>query len=90
MQTLFFFFLESGNSFGRTILYEYELPPSFPSKTLSIVFYDELMMVRVLLLPNSYALLDGHVPSQAKMTLVNVSATKTSQVNLSCTAKEFK
>ena len=30
--------LEPGDSFGRPLLYEYELLPSFPPQTLSIVF----------------------------------------------------
>ena len=33
-----FIFLESGDSFGRALLYGYELPLSFPLQTLSIVF----------------------------------------------------
>ena len=50
LQKLLFIFLKLGDSFGRALLYEYELPPSFRPQTLTIVFYerDTLGMMKMI------------------------------------------
>ena len=45
-----FIFLERGDSFGRALLYGYELSPSFPFQTLALVFYDRNILCRMMMM----------------------------------------
>ena len=52
LQKLLLTFLEFGDSFGRALLYGYELSSSFPPQTLTIVFYerDTLSMMMMMMM----------------------------------------